>query len=184
MRIFTALPVSSPVAVELTKQQRILENLNPDIPLNWVEPDNFHVTLQFLGECSAAQLATISSILAAVAASSRAFQFKTQGLGVFPNLAEPRVVLAKIADESYKAMELEALLNHQLAQAGFPVSDKPWQPHVTLGRIKPCSHFDPFVLPHEALGELEWTVGEVHLIKSELNSDGSHYTVLERFHLL
>ncbi len=179
MRIFTALPVPPLVQQYLSEVAQKAALANPDVPINWVSGANFHITLHFLGEIESAELETLKVTVASVASQIRPFEMKLGELGIFGTVADPRTVFMRAEEVEYRARELEALLNHALAALGFKMPELPWQPHITLGRVKPCTHPEPFVFPNDAVRPLEWKVGKIAILRSELARAGAHYTVVQ-----
>ncbi len=181
MRIFTAIPMAPAVGKYLSVLQQLVVEANPEAEINWVPEGDFHVTINFLGEQDASSIERLKSLISGVVTKMPAFTAALGELDAFPDLEEPRVVLARIQDELYKARELEALLNYQLTSAGFYLQTRPWQPHITMGRVKACTDQVPLVFPTEAITPLSWEVDRVVLFKSELTSRGAEYSVVETF---
>jgi len=65
-----------------------------------------------------------------------AFEFETTGLGVFPNLHNPRIIWAGIKEGAKQIEELHKEVTARLVESGFNLDDKPFRAHVTIGRIK------------------------------------------------
>jgi 2'-5' RNA ligase len=105
------------------------------LPVKWLDADALHVTLKFLGEVDAGQVADIGQALTAVVAAVRPFELGLGGLGAFPDSAHPRVFWLGV--EHHPALELLANdVERALAPFGYDSELKPFQPHVTLGRAR------------------------------------------------
>src|SRR5678816_2625936 len=90
MRLFVAVNLS-PAAREAI--QSALDDFPfKNYPWRWVSPDNWHLTLKFLGETSAAQVESLNAALHDVARRHRAFDMTLGTFGGFPNLRNPRVL--------------------------------------------------------------------------------------------
>jgi len=100
------------------------------------------------------------------------------GLGLFPPRGAPRVLwIGARLDEPVLA--LQRACEAAAVAAGFPGEDRPFHPHLTLGRWKDRARRP--VLPDAALGTLR--IDELTLFRSEPRAGGSVYTPLARFPL-
>jgi 2'-5' RNA ligase len=70
--------------------------------VKWVEAENLHLTLKFLGEVPEGQIAAITETLSAIAQATLPFTFAVKGVGGFPDLRRPRVLWVGVeAPKSY-----------------------------------------------------------------------------------
>ena len=145
----------------------------------WVAPDNFHLTLKFLGPVDAERLATLTETLASAAAACPSFPLEIRGLGAFPSPARPRVLWAGIEAGAAPAAMLATRLDEALATLGFAREARAFSPHVTLGRVRQ-PHAQPRLA--EALGGSRRfgrvDVARVSLMRSDLSPRGARYTEL------
>ncbi|MGE5280458.1 MAG: RNA 2',3'-cyclic phosphodiesterase [Deltaproteobacteria bacterium] len=102
----------------------------------WVAPDNFHLTLKFLGGVAEDRLPRITDACAAVCRLHPPFSFSLEGLGAFPSINAPRVLWAGIATRDAALEKLAADLEAALSALGFEKEDRPFHAHVTLGRVR------------------------------------------------
>lgn len=141
--------------------------------------EDWHVTLKFLGDVPAADVAALAaSLRAAVSPVGRA-RCTLKGLGVFPTLQRPSVVWAGLSDAGV-LNELAARVETACESMGFARDARPFHPHLTLARIKSR--------PPEALGALlhrhqqthfgAWDVTSVVLFESRLERAGAKYLPL------
>lgn len=125
-RLFTAIEIPAATAERLG-------SLRGGLPgARWVDPENYHITLRFLGDIDAARARDIADLLAGI--RRRAFTLNIDGLGAFGG-GKPRQVWARVP----AAPELMALQseNEQLVQrAGLPAETRKFTPHVTLARLR------------------------------------------------
>lgn len=157
--------------------------------IRWVPPENIHLTLKFLGEIQSETLQGFITYLPSLAQAFSPFTLHLQGLGVFPGLRHPRVLWVGVkAPEALFNLQREVeILAHQL---GIPPEDRPFTPHITLGRMR--SDFDPrdqIVLETQLRNPVQnfnasLHVEEVCLFRSDLFPDGARYTLLLRTPLL
>lgn len=117
---------------------RALGSLRAAAPgARWHSPDTLHVTAAFLGETPPERLPELFAIAAAAeAAAPSPAEAVLCSLGAFPSWDAPRVVWAGVGRGAAEMRALVAALRPRLAAAGFPVEDRPFVPHLTLGRLK------------------------------------------------
>lgn len=171
------------VAIHLSDEARqVLGQINQELArqvprgVRWVAPELMHLTLRFLGDTAVARLPAISQALDAVGAAHAPFQLRLDGLGCFPNRRRPRVIWAGLQGDLDDASALKEAIDAVLVDLGWDPEDRPFSPHLTLGRVKDSRE----------LGGLRWDtavqpatvpVTAVHLIESQLTPQGSIYTV-------
>jgi len=181
--------IRSFLALEMTEAvKRSLETLvdRLDLPqyhVRWVRQKNMHLTLRFLGEISQEDVHTVSKAAGAAADRNAAFSMVLKGLGSFPASGTPRVVWTGIQDDR-PLLRLERHLTRELTKAGWPLPDKAFRPHLTLGRVK--SQRGIVELRKIMERDRTVTVGRmlvehISLIKSVLRPSGPIYTTLGRF---
>ena len=184
MRLFVAVNLS-PAAREAI--QSALDDLpfkNP--PWRWVSPDNWHLTLKFLGETSAAQVESLNAALHDVARRHRAFDMTLGKFGGFPNLRNPRVLFYNIEQG---AVELGGLANDVDAAVekaiGLERDRRRFQAHVTVARVKDA--LSPDIVERfprvPALTEAVTRVDKFELMESRLARTGATYSVVKEFAL-
>lgn len=151
--------------------------------VRWVTPENIHLTLKFLGEVSASNLELLAQALRAECAQIAPFTVSVEGLGCFPNLRRPRVVwLGLTAPPELNHLQRQA--ESAAARLGYPPEDKPFSPHLTIGRAREQASPAELqtlraLLEHTTLRCLgAFTIEEIHLYKSDLKPAGPVYTRL------
>ncbi|MEJ7553409.1 MAG: RNA 2',3'-cyclic phosphodiesterase [Aquificaceae bacterium] len=150
----------------------------------WVEPQNFHMTFQFIGDLQQERLTDLLKTLQDIAQSNKPIKVKYRGLGVFPSLDRARVLWIGVSEGHRQLIELARNIVRANRRVGIRDEGKPFYPHVTICRIK---EFDKRGLK-DLMRQYENTIfGEdlvdrVILIKSSLTSVGPIYTVIEEFY--
>ena len=104
--------------------------------LRWVPPDNLHLTLRFLGGITATQTARVAEAAREAARTCVPFSVTLAGLGAFPSLRRPRVVWVGIADGADRLTALARALEEEIARRKFPRESRPFQPHLTVARVR------------------------------------------------
>lgn len=186
MRVFIALELPSTIKAAASAVQRELMTSEADV--GWVRTEGMHLTLKFLGEVSDSRLSEIEKALESAVkglpagqAGPGSLKITVRGLGVFPNPRNPRVVWLGIQTEDDRLLRLQERIDRTLAPLGFPPEKRDFRPHLTLGRVKSSRGLDGLmkamaVHPHYLAGEC--TLGEIHLIQSELKREGAVYSRL------
>jgi RNA 2',3'-cyclic 3'-phosphodiesterase len=183
IRSFIAVELPEELKRALRSVQNRLKKAN-DAPVKWVDPGSVHLTLKFLGGIEAEMTGRILDMMAGTVRGVKPFPVEVQGLGVFPNLSRVRVVWVGLGGEVEKLGLVQQRLEAGLAPLGFAAEDRPFSPHLTLGRVREQASPDE----RRRLGELIaatafegagcFTVSAVHLMKSQLTHQGAIYSRL------
>ena len=188
LRLFVAVPIPGAVRDEMARAQGELRELAPRQAVRWTPPEQFHLTLKFLGDVAAERVDALIESVGAVCRTARPLRLRAQGIGFFPDDRHPRVIWAGIEDETGGL----AGLQKQIEMAARPfeerteeVSEK-FSGHATLGRFKKYRRGDleDMLRRAEALGSLafgEWTAKEIELVMSELCGDGARHATVAGF---
>ena len=182
-RIFIAVKIDA--GKNLLNMISDLKTTLKDERVKWTEFINFHITLAFLGDTEEDKIKTINKMLKSACVGSGEFEIVIKGAGVFKNFRDPRVIWTGI-EHSEKLNELFKSVKHGLKEAGMTIEDRPFSPHLTLGRIKSIHDFDAFKTLVEGYTNLELQnqeVTEVILYESLLFHSGPVYKPLGRFAL-
>ncbi len=131
-RLFTGLEIPAEIG-------QTLSNLRGGLPgARWIDPENYHVTLRFIGDIDGMSANEIASMLFRV--DRKPFEVKVQGLMSFGG-RKPRAVVATIAP-SKPLMELQAELERMMQRIGLDPEGRKFTPHVTLARLHDASDRD------------------------------------------
>lgn len=179
MRSFLAVELPGELKRELG---RILEELRQcGADVKWVRPEAIHLTLKFLGEINPEQVGETRLAVQEVARYHGPFKIEARGLGCFPRLEQPRVVWVGLEGEKWKLEALQRDVENALMKFGFPKEERPFKPHLTLGRVRSPKARLALVEKLKDRKEMqvgEFIVGSVILFKSELLPSGARYTKL------
>ncbi|PDW02987.1 RNA 2',3'-cyclic phosphodiesterase [Candidatus Viridilinea mediisalina] len=178
MRLFIALDLPTAIRNELAELQAAMRL--PSHPVRWVEPGNMHLTLQFLGETPATDLAGLKAALQHLPEPE--FDLRLGSLGAFPHVYYPEVIWAGLAGELAPLHALQASVCAATAALGLGRKKATFRPHITLGRVRQGVN----QLRLEALGStierhppprpLSWPSGRPILFESTLTPQGALYT--------
>ena len=179
----TFLAVFPPAATQQAAA-RISDRLRrPDDGVSWVKPDNLHYTLRFLGDLGEDGARRAAEAANEAAGRHRGFAARLGGLGAFPNPRKARVIWLGLAEGSEELVAVARTVEEALRRKGFDRADRPFAPHLTLGRVRDARHdwsaalaagADPVATADEAMG---FRVDAVRVVASQLSPRGSVYTV-------
>jgi 2'-5' RNA ligase len=154
--------------------------------VKWVSPRQTHLTLKFFGSISMETVGKISQTLQKVISEYPRFNLGLKGIGAFPNLFRPRVIWTGLTGDKARLAALHQIIEEALASLGIPKEERPFHPHLTLGRNKLNQINEPLYQKLNGWGEKEtdsFPVEELVLFKSDLTPTGPVYTKLENFPL-
>ncbi len=156
-RCFVALQVQKAARAELVA---LIEKLGRQFgdQVRWMDADQLHLTLRFIGNLSSQELLEVCGQLRQVRTGITHVHSPLSGLGVFPESGPPRVVWAGVDDGAGEVSTIHSQLNKSLEEIGFPSEKRSYTPHITLGRAR--NHSDPAALT-EALEKLGSTLAQV-----------------------
>jgi len=179
MRLFVALNVPKRERTRVYRAAAALREAN--LPIRWIDPDSYHLTLKFLGEVQTKRITAIEDIVEKVAQRTVPFDVSLGGFGAFPTIRKPRVVwLGIVASAELRCLKQD--LEWGLADAGFEAETRAFHPHVTLGRADPkfnAGHFRGF---DDILSDVTYEGGAsirtLDLMRSHLSREGARYSVV------
>lgn len=177
IRAFLALPLPESVVAHLALLQTRLRLPRP------IPPENFHITLVFLGEQREDALEELH--LAVEAMTLPGFRLRLDGLRVFGG-NNPRNLHAAIAPEP--ALErLQGRLRRAARMVGMTLESRRFVPHVTLARFRPgevgAVHLAQAMQTVGALDATPFAMDRFALYRSHLRADGAQYDMLAEYPL-
>ena len=135
VRAFIAVEISPSVRSEARKSLRAMQNAFPNV--KWVDDDNFHVTLKFLGPN--VPTTELHHIIAAIQKACRdveQFDLVFEGLGAFPDASNPRTIWIGVREGVDELKRLASKIEAELGKIGFPAEGREFSPHLTVGRTR------------------------------------------------
>jgi 2'-5' RNA ligase len=181
IRSFIAVELPLELKQALSRLQAKMKSAS-GAPVRWVEPNNIHLTLKFLGDIDIEITGRITAALEDAARGTHPFDIGVSGLGVFPDLKRVRIVWVGLTGELAKLEQFQQRIEAGLAPLGFPPEGRPFTPHLTIGRVRDYARPDDRLALGELIGGMgldrEYKVGlnAVHLIKSQLTREGPIYS--------
>jgi len=184
MRAFVAVDLPEGLRREAAALQARFRSAGADV--KWVEPENLHLTLKFLGSIEETQVSPLTERLKAAAGSLSSFTLRLEGIGAFPRTTDPRVIWVGVSEGKEKLAELASAVEQTCAELGFPKEERPFSPHLTIGRIRSRDHPAGLIKKlqvAEFCGETPAPVNQVILYQSTLSPQGPLYTPLAQIPL-
>ena len=137
------------IAVKITPEKSLLDlivdlkrNLKSE-EIRWVDINNLHLTLRFLGETNQFQVNEIVKMLDSISKKFQPFQFELKGVSIFKKKTQPRVLFVSVENDfvlkqiASEVLEMSKTLN-------FKAEENNFNAHLTLGRIKFIQNKDAF----------------------------------------
>jgi len=168
-RLFTGLEIPSDIG-------QTLSSLRGGLPgARWIDPENYHVTLRFIGDIDGIIANEIASTLFRV--NRKPFEVKLQGLTSFGG-RKPRAVVATIAP-SKPLIELQAELERMMQRIGLDPEGRKFIPHVTLARLRDSSSREvaDYLSSRAALFSSSFRVSRFVLFSARASVGGGPYVV-------
>uniref|UniRef100_A0A7C3Z0L6 RNA 2',3'-cyclic phosphodiesterase n=1 Tax=Desulfobacca acetoxidans TaxID=60893 RepID=A0A7C3Z0L6_9BACT len=180
IRAFLAIDLPASLRPVLSWAQEELKKSGADV--KWVPVGNIHITLKFFGNITEVQVEDLSEAVTALAAAQEPFTLTVTDAGAFPSPKNPRVVWLGVGGDLEIMREFYQRLEIAFAALGFPPEDRPFSPHLTLGRVKSPAGRAALTqclvnLPPPAAAPFQ--VNEVVLFRSKLSPQGSTYLPLK-----
>lgn len=169
MRLFVALELPDEVRGRLS-------DLMLRIPgLRWVPPENYHLTLRFIGEVPAFQAEEVDLALEAIRA--KPFDLTLSGLGTFEKQGRVQS-LHVLAERTPALAHLQSKIETALQRAGLPPERKRFTPHVTLARTEgaPLDKLAGFLQAHNLFRTEPVRMEHFVLFSSRLGKEQAVYT--------
>ncbi len=194
MRAFVAVELPDEIKRSLSDLQIHLRRTihasagakNADRILKWVNPQGIHLTLKFLGNVPIQQIGDVETALRKAVGHERSCVLQLVGTGVFPSWTRPRVIWVGLFGQTEEMRQLQRQVENALHGLGFPPEARPFNPHITLARIREEASAGEKRSIGEAIksavdtekwfGELR--VEEISLMRSELMRAGPRYSRL------
>lgn len=183
------------IAINLTTTSKsrispFLHDLRKDysLPFRWVDIENVHITLKFLGDVASDRIERIGDVVKWAVDGFHPFTIEIRGLGVFPDPRRPRIIWIGL-QLPQEGINLQRSIERALHSEGFEMERKPFRPHLTIGRIKHFANRNQIeqlawlLSRHQHISFGEMTAKEVVLFKSELLPGGAQYHRLQSFPL-
>lgn len=178
MRLFIALNIPDDEKDRIHAAVAPLRDAN--LPIRWVDRENYHITLKFLGEVQPEKADAIQEAVDVVAVKTQPFSVGVGGFGAFPTIRRPKVIWMGV-DATPALRCLKQDVEWALTDSGFERETQAFHPHLTLGRADTEGGAGVFRGLDEMAASLSYEgafdVESVDLMRSKLSRSGPVYTV-------
>ena len=179
-RLFLAVPLTDSARVEIEDGLRELL-AGSDLPGRAVHPDNWHLTLRFLGNTGPEEWLQLVKEIEGVDLGT-GFTLEFGGLGAFPRPERARVLWLGVEQGAEELGRLAATVEQAVRRGGFTAEEKPFRAHLTLSRIQPPRSVAALLASGALLG-VRMPVGRVVLYRSHLGRGRPRYEEVASFPL-
>lgn len=180
MRLFFAIALEAEVREALAEVQSRLRATDADV--KWVEPENFHLTVSFLGDHGESLLPDLSAVGEALAADTAPFRFRVHGASSFPRRSpQLKTLLVGVTEGAEEWKAVVKCAEPELLPFGVP-REGGLQPHITLGRVKSDRNLDALRAAISAESGTDCgaqTATTLELVQSFLDPRGATYKTLK-----
>ena len=103
----------------------------------WVERENLHLTVLFLGEVNAREIPDVCRVVSAATSKFAPFPMTLAGAGAFPTPRHPRILIVHVTEGAPQLIDLHHAIEIGLLDLGsYRREDRPFKPHLTIGRVR------------------------------------------------
>jgi 2'-5' RNA ligase len=182
MRAFLAVDLDEKLEDEVSQVQKRIMGANAQ--LKFVEPENLHFTLKFLGEVSDSKVEDLKVMIEDKIVEYEPFKLYINKTGFFPHSGYIRVIWLGVENpEVYSQMQID--LDQEFVKLGFK-KEKSYIPHLTIARVKGAKNKEALIslikeMENVNIGDM--MVDKLVLKKSELTPVGPIYYNLFEFKL-
>ena len=183
IRAFIAVQLPEGLKKELADLETQFKKNSPPV-IKWVDPNSIHITLKFLGEISTDSIEELMLAIEESARGIQPFQLEVRELGAFPGLDRTQILWVGIKGAVEKIEELQKRIEANTAQLGFSRENRPFTPHLTLGRVRDGARPNELQRIGKLLSEINFyashhvDVKAIDLMKSRLTPTGAIYTCI------
>lgn len=187
IRAFVAIPLPKDVTEYLAEIITELKLTLPEKSVKWVQPENIHLTLKFLGNISKS---TLHFLVEKLKSDNRflPFDLTINKIGAFPSMYKPQIIW--VGTSSHDTLsELAQFVEKSTSMVKNENDSKSFSPHLTIARLRPGvkkDHFDIIkqeLYKRREINSISFAINIFCLYQSVLTSNGPIYTVLQKYYL-
>lgn len=189
LRLFVAIEIPQPIRHALRGVQHELQSMVPPDVLRWVQPEQFHLTLKFLGDVQPSSIPQLMEALSSTCSEVRSFHLQCRGIGFFPAARSARVIWAGIEGGDDHLQVLQHRLEERLNLVLSLTAAEAFLAHVTLGRFQKYRRYrvEKLLSIADSFNDRrfgQWRVAACGLYRSELSAAGARHSRLSSFPLM
>ena len=172
MRAFIAIPLSQNIKGYLYDIQKQFKECS--VYAKWVNAQNIHLTLKFLGEVKEEKVPFIRDAIKETAVNSSVLRVNFTNCGFFPNTRSPRVFFIA-TDKEAILQKIVYGLEEKLEPLGFKREHR-FKSHITLARLKSKKNISCLrAISKEIIIDKPFLVNSIILYKSTITQQGPIY---------
>jgi RNA 2',3'-cyclic 3'-phosphodiesterase len=184
IRTFIAFDIPTEIREHISTFTEKLRKSHADV--KWVNAKNIHITLKFLGDVAENLISEVANQVNDSIEAIKPFEIQIIGSGAFPNYKKPRIIWIGAQSPNNLLQSVASSLETNLAQLGFDKEDRPYAPHLTIGRVKSLSGI------HDVVNQLQenenydfgkYLSNEIIVMRSDLKPSGPIYTPLQKINI-
>jgi RNA 2',3'-cyclic 3'-phosphodiesterase len=173
VRLFVAVQLSEPAREDLDSRAGALRGSLEG--WRWVPPEQWHLTLAFLGEVAPERLPELTRRMGLAARRHRPFDLWLDGFGAFRNPRRAHVLWAGVAGDSDALAALADSVGAGARRSKIDLEQRPYRAHVTVGRRRAAVDVRDTLERHDAGAPgPAWRVEQFALMESHLGASVRH----------
>ena len=179
-RLFLAINLPNEIKSQIAELVLNLHKANKNKPIKWVEEDNFHLTLHFLGDVPEEKIPAINQALEPIVKTFPALNFSlSNSISAFPDLNNPKVIFLDMIElNDDKTIKLHKKIGDALNILGFEIDARQFRLHLTLGRVKFPTDLQ---IPNLQFPITNFPIHSIDLMESELTPNGPIYSITHKY---
>ena len=188
MRCFIAIDIDEPTrkAIALLQQKLITASKIKKFDAKWVDPENIHLTLKFLGDVADQIISDVAAAIDKTASKFNPFDLNIETLGYFGKISAKILWLG--TSQPQTLLDLQQNLEENLTTLGFARENRQFSSHLTLARVKNFSAGKKLAQltdsdDYKNLNLATISVNCISLYQSQLTQAAPVYTLLSKHNL-
>ena len=185
-RLFLAIPIKTNDNGFIPLLDGLRRQLAHEKRINWVKPDNIHLTLKFIGSTPNEDIPKIIDAVGDMLKNHKSFTMDFNRTGIFGSRYAPRVLWLGMQNTPQELYDLEEDTLTAFDNIGYLRDRQNFVPHITLGRIKELcekQYFQKIVSGIEQKSYIKQEVNEIILFQSFLRPEGAVYKEVKKFRM-
>lgn len=148
----------------------------------WTPPEQFHLTLSFIGEVDGSTFLDIREALTEV--TFPRFSLQLHGVGFFPPRGQPRIIWAGV-EKSEPLHLLQRKITTRLFHLGLEPDNRKFSPHLTLARLQqtPAAKVGKYLANNGLFRSQPFVVDQFNLYSSLLGRSGALHQIEHNYPL-
>jgi len=185
IRAFIAIELDKDLRLKIKKIQEILKESKADV--KWVNSENIHLTLKFLGRVPTASLDDLCQTIKQVTAEFPSFEFELNACGWFPAEGQPRILWIGVGLGKDLVEKIAATLSSHVSRFCEEKNSEKFLAHITVGRVKSGKNISILL---SAISKLDLDfpkkqkVNHITFFQSRLTPSGPEYKKIYKFDLM